>query len=380
MKITKSLIEYIISEQYKGYDPYDVLNSPIFKLPILRNDKIIRFTAQQVFRRIPLNLRPLLGIKKEINPVTLGLCIQGYSYMLELDKENKNLYKREINYCLNKLLELSSRGYSGLCWGYNFDWEARYATIPKFTPTVVATGIITNSLYEYWKITGDSRIPDLLISSANFVLNDLNKVYEGDTFCFSYSPNDHQKVFNATMKGARLLSQVYSLTNNENFIIEAEKTVKFVCNNQNADGSWYYSKGDARKWIDNFHTAYILDALDEFIRISGKNEYKIHLEKGLNYYLNNLFNKEGIPKYYSHKFYPLDSTELAQSIITLTRFGYRDKAKIILNFVLQNFYNTRYFYYQINRFYIHKTPYMRWSTAYFFVALSFWLYKNKILF
>lgn len=376
--IIEKIITYIKKEDYKGYDPYDVLNSPIFNLPVLKTNKLIRFSSQQVFRRIPFNLRPLLGIKKEVNPVTLGLCIQAYSYLSKLYPGKKDFYLNEINYCIDNLLKLKSEGYSGLCWGYNFDWEARYSKINKFVPTVVATGIITNGLYEYYKFFPTYLVKDILISSSNFVLKDLKRTYDGDNFCFSYSPNDTQVVYNASMKGARLLSQVFSITNDYSYIEEAEKAVRFVCNNQNVDGSWAYSKGDARKWTDNFHTAYVLDSLKTFIELSSKKEYNIFLEKGLNYYINNLFTKDGFPKYYSHSISPIDATAVAQSIISLTNLELYDNAKKVIKFAIDSLYDSSgYFYYQ-KKFFIDKTPFIRWSIAWFFVALSYFLLQNNL--
>ena len=79
----RKLINYIESQNYRGYDPYDALKSPLFKLPVLRSNKLIRFGSQQLVKRSPVNLRPLLGIPKGYNPVTLGLCIQGYSYLAQ---------------------------------------------------------------------------------------------------------------------------------------------------------------------------------------------------------------------------------------------------------------------------------------------------------
>ena len=40
----------------------------------------------------------------------------------------------------------ASPGWSHPCWGYPFDWETRYGPIPANTPTIVATGIVTNAL------------------------------------------------------------------------------------------------------------------------------------------------------------------------------------------------------------------------------------------
>jgi len=373
-EIVLSLFHYIKNENYEGYDPYDLLNSPIFRLPILRSNKKLRFYSQQIFRRIPINLRPLLGIKKELNPVTAGLCIQAFAYLLKAMPEKKDTWLNEIDYLLNKLIEVRSKGYSGYCWGYNFDWEARYATIPKYCPTIVATGIITNGLYELCKVTNNNRVEEIILSSVNFVLNDLNRTYEGDTYCLSYSPYDYQKVYNATMKGARLLTQAYTISKEEKLIKEAEKIVQFVINNQNEDGSWFYSKGDARKWVDNFHTAYVLDCLKFYCEITSNKKAEESLNKGTNYYFNNLFTVEGIPKYYSNKFYPIDSTELAQSIMTSINFKNLNIANKIVKFTINQFKTKdNRFYYRKNKIIVNKNIYIRWTAAYFFNALSYYL-------
>jgi len=375
--IVCQLESYIISKNYTGYDPYDGLMSPIFKLPILRSNKIIRFGFQQIFRRIPFNIRPLIGIKKGLNPVTLGLCIQAFTYLAEIFKKKKKFYLENIDKCFEKLISLQSKGYSGSCWGYNFDWEARYTRINAYIPTIVATGIITNGLFEYYKYFEDDKIKELILSSTKFVLNDLNRTYDKDgDFCFSYSPNDKQIVFNATMKGARLLAQAYELTKNKEYLNEAEKTVKFVIKNQNPDGSWYYSAGDARTWVDNFHTAYILDCLKSFIFYSKKDSYNNYLLSGLNYYLKNLFTEEFNPKYYNVSLFPIDSTEVAQSVITLTNFNLLKEAKLVLEFGIKKLFHNQSFKYQIRKYYSINIPFMRWSTAYWFCSLSYYL--NKI--
>jgi hypothetical protein len=365
------LESYIVSESYKGYDPFDGLMSPLFRLPLLRNNKLTRFVFQQVFRRIPINIRPLLGIQKGLNPVTLGLTIQAYTFLIQLNKEKEKFYNKQIDSCINNLIELKSRNYSGACWGYDFDWEGRYAKIPAYYPTIVATGIIANSLFEYYRYSNDIRAKELIISAAQFTLNDLNRNNEGNQLSLSYSPNDNQIVFNASMKGARLLSQAYNLTNDVKFIEVAESIVKYVVDNQNKDGSWPYSKGDARNWVDNFHTAYILDALNEFINLSGKNEYRVYLERGKKFYIENLFTVEGYPKYYKNSFYPIDSTEVAQSILTLANFKYLDKANIVLKFAIKELYSGKgYFYYQKHKSYINTISFMRWTNAWMLVALS----------
>lgn len=371
------LEKYILNEEYCGYDPYDALTSDLFKFPFIKNNKLFRFSFQQIVRRSPLNLRKILFIKKRLNPVTIGLCIQAYSYMWKISPCNKGFYENEINLLISKLIENQSNGYHGISWGYDFDWEGRYFTVPAYAPTVVTTGIISNALYVNYKITNNQKSFELCKNTVSFISNDLNRIIKDENFCFSYSPFDKQVVFNATMKGARLLSQVYSLTNDVKLKEDASKTVSFVMDHQFEDGSWQYSYGDKRTWVDNYHTGYILDSLDDYIKLTQDNKYQDNLKKGLDYYTKNFFHDNQIPKFYDKKLFPIDCTSASQSILTLCRFGEIELATNVALWIIKNMQSKKgFFHYRKSKSYTVKTSFMRWSNAWMFLALSFLLYKT----
>ena len=110
-----NLRNYIESRNYKGFDPYDGLKSPLFKLPIFNSNKYIRFILQQFLKRFPFNLRKLLLIKEGLNPVTLGLSLQSYSYLSRFENDNKSLYLDKIDNLIKKLEEFVPLGFSGAC-------------------------------------------------------------------------------------------------------------------------------------------------------------------------------------------------------------------------------------------------------------------------
>ena len=70
-------------------------------------------------RRFPVNLRPLLLVSKEHNPKGLGLFLGGYARLYKLDQGQG--YLEKIRHLIHLLSSLRSEGYSGNCWGYNFD-------------------------------------------------------------------------------------------------------------------------------------------------------------------------------------------------------------------------------------------------------------------
>ncbi len=375
-----SLESYIHREHRAGYDPYDCLKSPLFSLPLLRSGKSVRLAAQQLVRRIPVNLRPLLRIPKGKNPVTFGLCLKAYSSLFPLFPEQKDFYSQQVEVCLKELTRLRSAGYSGACWGYEFDWDARYARIPAFMPTIVATSIVGDGLYHAQRTFGNAEARALLIDAGSFVTRDLQRTWEGDTFCFSYSPRDRQTVINATLKGARLLCQVFSLTSDTKLLEDAKATVAFALRHQHADGRWSYSAGDSRTWSDNFHTGYVLDCLDEYSKLSGDRSVVDRIAQGFEFYHKSFFSPEGIPGYYHDRIYPIDATAIAQSILTLTRFGEISLATKVAHWAVRNMQDEDgHFYYRRYRAFTNRISYMRWSNAWMYAALARLLEESNAL-
>jgi hypothetical protein len=371
------LKHHVEKSGYKGYDPYDALKSPLFKLPLFRSNKLIRFGIQQLVKRLPFNFRSLLLVPKGYNPVTLGLSIQAYAYLYKVEKKNKEIHLERINFLVQELKSLIPKGYSGACWGYDFDWEARNAKIAAYQPTVVATGIITNALYIAHHLTGHQESANLVESAAMFVKKDLKRTSVGNSFCFSYSPFDQQQVLNASMKGIRILVQAYSLCKNEEFKILAKHAIEFVASRQKENGSWYYSVASAGNWTDNYHTGYILDCLEEYQKLTGSQQWNNQLNIGYEFYFKNFIEETGIPKFYHNKKYPIDCTSASQTILTTLRFGDIKTARKVAAWTIENMQNKNgSFYFRKFKYYTIKTSFMRWSDAWMFASLSKLIYES----
>jgi rhamnogalacturonyl hydrolase YesR len=383
-KIEQSFIKlknYCKSEAFKGYDPYDGLNSTLFQaIPLISKNRLARLAWIQLFKRSPLNLRVIAGVKKEYNPKALGLFLSGYCNLYKQDQEPEYLDK--INFFSGQLSTLSNKSYSGACWGYNFDWQAKAFFQPKNTPTVVATTFIGSALLDAYEITREDQLLKMASSACDFILKDLNRTYDvNGNFAFSYSPLDKTVVFNASLLGSRLLARVYSFTHEKELLDPAKKSVVFCCDYQKNNGSWSYGTLDFHQWIDNFHTGYNLECIADYMKFSDDHSFEKHLTKGFEYYIKTFFTDEGIPKYYSNSVYPIDIHSPAQMIITLTKLGkfheYRNLAVKILNWTIDNMQSDEgYFYYQINKYFSSRISYMRWAQAWMFYALSEYLSKK----
>ena len=361
---------FIRTEGYRGYDPYDGLESPLFRLPVLNRAQFPRWGFQQVLKRLPFQIRPLLGIRKGYNPVTLALCAQALTWR-DMASGGDNARHAEVEHLVAELDRLRTPGFSGSCWGYDFPWQARYASFPAGHPTVVATGFITHALFTVWRHFGHERARELILDAASFVLRDLNRTRHDDMFCWSYSPTDHQEVLNATMKGARLLAQAVSLGGDPGWLDDARATIRYVVSRQSPNGSWPYSIGDTRSWADHFHTCYNLDCLHEYQELSGDRSFHEALDNGLTYYDAHFFTEDGIPKYYDKSTYPIDATCCGQALLTLTRFGRTGNAARTAGWILNHLaLPGGGFKYQIHPHYENRLVYMRWSVAWIFAGLA----------
>jgi len=370
------LKKYCEAENFKGYDPYDGLNSRFFQaIPLLPKSRIVRLGWIQFFKRSPLNLRYWVGIKKDYNPKAMGLFLSSYCQFYKL--EAKQEYLDKMNFFIEKINSTVNKEYSGACWGYNFDWQARAFFQPKNTPTVVASVFIANALLDAYEITKDDQLLKMARSTCDFILKDLNRTYDDkNNFAFSYSPLDQSVVFNASLLGSRLLSRVYSITRENELVEAAKRSVDYCCDHQREDGSWGYGTLPFHQWVDNFHTGYNLECISDYIKFSCDSDVYINnLDKGFKYYINTFFTEEGIPKYYNNSIYPIDVHAPAQMVITLAKLGKFQEHKAIMDKVLSWTINNMqsekgFFYYQVNKFFSSKIPYMRWAQAWMFYALS----------
>lgn len=364
--------EYMRAEGLRGYDPYDALCSPIFRLPVLRDTRLLRFGAQQVIKRLPVNVRPALRIPKQRNPVTVALFLQGIAHRAQAEGSANGSRRAEAVELVGELGRLVSPGWSGACWGYPFDWEARYASLPARTPTIVATGMVTNALAVADGVFDLPAARELIVSAAQFVLQDLHRTPgAGGSLCWSYSPLDRQVVLNATVKGSRLLAQAHARGADKAVLEPAARSAAFVLTHQDASGAWPYAIGDARKWADNFHTGYVLECLREYQRLSADGSVVDALDRGWRYYRERFFTSDFTPKYYDDEPLPVDATACAQAIITLCSFGDVEAGRAAADRSLELLAAPDgSFAYQRRRRFTVRIPYLRWSTAWMYSALA----------
>jgi len=372
-----NLFAWCRERDFAGYDPFDGLNSRLFQASPLKNSRAARLLWTQFCKRSPVNFRSLVGVPPERNAKGVALfSLAALARYRTLKTKEAEIDAREL---LDELMAMRLNGFSGAAWGYNFDWQGRAFFAPRGTPTLVPTAFAARALVEASESLGREKYLPIARTICDFILKDLNVSAEtSDEVCFSYSPLDHTRVFNASLLAGETLALVGKLTGETSLCDWAKRVARYVVRRQRADGSWTYGADDYQSWADNFHTAFILTSLSRIIDAceSAGDEFTPALSRGYEFWCERFFLSNGWPKYYPQSLYPADAHSAGAAIVSLAelheRFsGALELANKIADWSIDNLLSTHgFFYYQRRRWYTVRVPYMRWSEAWMAYALA----------
>ncbi|MFX0132867.1 MAG: hypothetical protein ACFFDN_04405 [Candidatus Hodarchaeota archaeon] len=386
----KKLDVWIEKNGWAGYDPYDIKEIPIvLRISEIGNktflSAIVREMIFELFYSFPLSSRKLLDIKKKINPKAMGLLAKAYLNLYQITKNQK--YVNQSLEVIDWLEENYSLGYSGKCWGYPFHWQSK-KFIPRGTPSGVVTSIIGDSFWTLYKITKDKQYLEICKSICQFFIKDLNidKIND-DHICFSYTPITNDHIHNANLFVAEFLMRIGAEIHNKEYIDFAVKSMNYSLSHQNSDGSFYYygPLDPIPKWIDHYHTGFVLRSLYSIFNITSDKKLYMKIEKCYNHYIANLFERNTIPKFQPNRIYPIDIHSCSEAILCLSELS-QDfleglvVAENVANWTIDNLQDEEGYFYDakrrsrfIKKVFTSKIPYMRWGQAWMLLALSTFL-------
>ena len=390
-RIAEAILNWAEQKDFKGSDPYDGLNSKLLS-PLLKHSRFLRLATIQAVKRSPLNLRPLLMVPSGRNPKGLALFLSGLGFNNGITSEAKKTVTmleqtilslaskpdgtpafsndRAIRYDIT-LEEIENIG--NFAWGYHFQWQSRAHLHPIWFPTVVCSSFILDAFHD----SNSSFYPAVARNLASFTVDTLNVYKDKSGICFSYSPQDNTRVYNASLFAAKILARAIkfaeTLEEQKKYRQLAHRACDYVKSKQRKDGSWVYGEADHWQWIDNLHTGFVLETLKSISESLQTNDYDSTIEKGLDYYRANLFNEDGTAKYFSNSTFPLDPHSFAQGAITLAKLNHKDQAKIVLKKAIEELWEEKKqgFIFQKHKNYSIKHIHFRWSQAWMFKALSY---------
>jgi hypothetical protein len=216
--------------------------------------------------------------------------------------EEKKYYLRAVHF-LEMLEATRCQGQKHYAWGYPFDWVGIRGTIKERTPLITTEPYVYEAFSKVYEIDKDQKWRQIMRSLAQHVSEDYFDVETSPLASrTSYTPSPEPSgggVVNASAYRAFLLTKAAQDFSVEKYRRQGERNMHFVLESQNADGSWFYAMDGKRDFVDHFHTCFVLKALVKIEQLTGDSNCTQAIERGVNYYVENLFDEAGLPKPFS---------------------------------------------------------------------------------
>jgi len=365
------LESWVEANDYKGYEPFDGLSS--YLRPLTFKTQSLERILQQVVRRSPLNLRPLLGIKPLESTKGRGYMARGYIAMWKRTRRAE--YREKAIACLNWLIRNKSPLYPEYSWGNHFDYASRAGRHAKHESTIVWTSLIGQAFLDGYEELADPRYLDVAASVCEWIAK-LPREKTPQGTCLSYLAGRQLSIHNSNLLGAAMLARTTKFTGSTALLAVARAAMQYSCAAQVADGAWFYGEDPIYRWIDSFHSGYNLDSVQCYMESTGDQTFRPHLKRGLHYFRRRFVEADGTPRYYHDRTYPIDIQCAAQAIETLANAAdwepdaLRDAARVA-RWTIRNMQAPGgYFYYRRSPRFVARTAMLHWGQATMYRALA----------
>jgi len=229
-------------------------------------------------------------------PIADAHYAMGFALLAEIYGVDRH-FQRAVHF-LEVLQETRCRGYENYGWGYPFDWETRTGTMKQGTPLITTAPYVYEAFSQVYAIDKNRKWLQIMRSIAEHAFKsyrDLEIAPDAASCGYTPAPDDPCGVINASAYRAFLLTKAGIELSEPRFLEVARRNLNFVLASQNADGSWYYSTDGTRSFVDHFHTCFVLKAIAKMEKLTGCPRCRSAIEQGVNYYLESLFDKTGLP-------------------------------------------------------------------------------------
>ena len=329
------------ARDFAGHDPYDALSTRLIPKVLTRSRLAGRLLTQAV-KRCPIPLQPLLAVRPEADAYTLGHALLAGSRLCAgvgagVPGSAPDTPLSEVAAtCLqvvSRLRSMASTEGDSIAWGYHFPVRTRFFSYAPPTPNLIVTAFVAKGMAAATR-AGLADCTAELRGVVDFILHRLPRVSDDTGDCIGYVPGEDAVVHNANLlaalvlcEAAELLKRDSSTPTSDPLLAQALSCARYTAARQAPDGSWPYSEEPFGRWVDGFHTGFVLEGLAAVVRATGDTELGASLLRGLRFYVAQLFGPDGQPKYYPERAHPLDALSAAQGVETLHVSASRDRSR-----------------------------------------------------
>jgi hypothetical protein len=305
---------------------------------------------RQLFRILPIDLRPAFGSKAPKRDAKATILFA--AAYLELRASLGEKFAAASQECLDRVLRLRAGGASG--FGIRQDnilYLKAYRTREQdISPLLTAwAGRLFLRAYRY---TQNSEYLSYAAAVARYFLNEHPHETSSEGTYFYYDPNLSGVIFNASGEISSYLVEFGSVGQDREATYAGQDGLRYLIAHQNQDGSWFYGLGPRFRYIDNFHTAFVLNAIASAVKYLHWPDLSKSLKRGIQYFTLNLFRESSSglkPIHLDRRFLPwnsnliqrVDLRDVTASVVLFLELGqqdrrYRELADRLLLWALQH--------------------------------------------
>jgi len=368
--ISFEILRYWSNRDFKGWDPYDMLNSKVVQAIIPKNSHFLLWVCIQLGKVLPINLRRAMQVPKTHNAKGVALFISGICNYWHISPKDKPELKKYLDRLIIILSDLKDPSINA--WGYGFLWVARGGLrFPAGAPNVVVSYYVYSALEKVANLKDYNppvNIKDWIFPQDLLEVLRRTEFNEGPLFSYSgYEGNEG--VFNASLFASLIFAKSSEkLDEHDNrFVLDSIKTVE---DNIKEDGSIGYGQKPFQSWVDNHHTLYIIEAASRLNRETHFTFNQQKLDKAILFYRNNFIKDKGFPLFLN-KSYVMDFHALGQ-LLRMREFdlyGYSETKQVLDKW--QRYFKKSKYPYRIYKYGTNNLNYIRWTQAFMFYGLSY---------
>lgn len=315
-EVLREWFEAAAALNWHSHDPFDLLLSPATGW-VRRACPFVARVIIRFGRHSGAGLRRLLGVPKHEEAHGLANFLTAAAMLAQ---DGVGWARGYVSPLVTRLLQRGIPAGDGVGWGLEFPYATRFVSVAARTPSLYTTVVALNALFAAVEIEESQTAIEAVHRGVAFVLKALGRFEQAGRWWFRYWAGCDAKFVNVQALYGSLLLRLAA----RGFIPEqaaagmhALETVQAA---QAEDGSWPYAMEPNGRFVDGFHTGFILQSLAEVLAEAPRFApagLKRTMERGYAFFCTNLLSPEGLPRAYAGSGVNLVGQNAAQCIQTL---------------------------------------------------------------